>query len=425
MCTRQPFALHGAVSCPPFFCVVPWPVATRRKRYNSRMTPWQTLFNAAETAPRYLIGIMSGTSGDGADAALVRFGDDSASLMAWAFVPFSGDLQARILAASHGAGNAETLSRLSVELSARYADAVHAVYTEANLPSPAKVLAIGCHGQTVSHTPRGDFPATLQLCDAAALAHRTGLPVVSHFRGADVSLGGQGAPLVPLADWRLLTHPTLNRAVQNIGGISNVTYLPAGGAADQVIGFDTGAGNMLIDHFAAWATGGKLRFDENGAIAALGSVEPALMRRLFDHSFLRKTPPKSAGREEFGTAFASDIEAFLQTHPLRPADALATVTAFTAYSIADAYASFLPTLPDEVIVSGGGARNPVLMAFLREKLTPIPVRAADDLGINASAREAIAFAVLADETLRGRPASLPAVTGATRAAVSGSVTLPP
>ena len=391
----------------------------RKAAYNPFMNPWQTLFARADESPRYLVGVMSGTSGDGADAALVRFDDSGAVLVSWAFTPFSPDLRGRVLAAQNGNATPEALSRLSVELAHVYADAVR------SLSAPVTVLAVGCHGQTVSHTPHGDYPATLQLLDAATLAHRTGLPVVSQFRQADVALGGQGAPLVPFADWRLLTHPTINRAVQNIGGIGNVTYLPAGGAAADVIGFDTGAGNMLMDYFAAWATGGKQTFDADGAIAALGTVDESLMRWLFEHPFLARTPPKSAGREEFGVGYAAQIEAFAVTNALRPADVLATVTAFTAGSIADAYANFLPQLPDEVIVSGGGAKNPVLLRYLAEKMSPIPVRTSDELGINSASREAVAFAVLADETLRGRPASLPAVTGASRAAVSGSVTLPP
>ncbi|MBC7809491.1 MAG: anhydro-N-acetylmuramic acid kinase [Akkermansiaceae bacterium] len=388
------------------------------------MNPWQTLFTGAQRSPRYLIGLMSGTSADGTDAALVRFENDAAELVAFAFVPFAEDLRDRVLAVSCGQGNAETVSRLSVELAVQYADAVQAVYSAAILPDSERVLAIGCHGQTVSHTPHGAFPATLQLGDAATLATRTGIPVVSNFRSADIALGGQGAPLVPFADWRLLAHPTKTRVLQNIGGIANVTFLVAGGTASDVRGFDTGPGNMLIDHLAGWATGGKAHFDEDGAIARLGTVRQDLMDRLFDHPFLQIAPPKSAGREEFGTTLAHDIEQFAVTQSLRPADVLATATAFTAYSIASAYDRFLPRLPDEVIVSGGGARNPVLMRFLREKLATIPVLISDDLGINAEAREAIAFAVLADATLSGLPASLPAVTGASCATITGGVTLP-
>lgn len=394
------------------------------------MTPWQSLFADAERSPRYLIGLMSGTSADGTDAALVRFEGETAELVAFAFVPFADDLREQILAVSHGQGNAETVSRLSVELAIQYANAVDAVCDEILAPEFVRVLAIGCHGQTVSHTPHGAFPATLQLGDAATLATRTGIPVVSNFRSADVALGGQGAPLVPFVDWRLLTHPTKARALQNIGGIGNVTYLPAGGAAFEVRGFDTGPGNMLIDLAARWATNGAQSFDENGAIAAQGEVIPKLMAWLFEHPFLAQPPPKSAGREEFGEALWAELQK-QRIAPHDPAygeltkhDVLATVTAFTAYSIASAYSRFLPDVLDEVIVSGGGARNPVLMQYLREKLDPIPVLTSDDLGINAEAREAIAFAVLADATLRGVPATLPAVTGASRAVLAGSVTLP-
>ncbi len=394
------------------------------------MTPWQTLFTDAQRSPRYVIGLMSGTSADGTDAALVRFDGDTVALVAFVSVPFAGGLRERILAVSHGQGNAETVSRLSVELAGEYANAVSAVYSETTLPTSVPVLAIGCHGQTVSHTPHGDFPATLQLGDAATLATRTGIAVVSNFRSADVSLGGQGAPLVPFADWRLLKHPTKKRALQNIGGIANVTYLPAGGTVSDVRGFDTGPGNMLIDLAARWATNNAQSFDENGTMAASGEIIPKLLAWLFEHPFLLIEPPKSAGREEFGEVLWSKLlqQRTAQHDPaygvLTKHDILATVTAFTAYSIASAYDRFLPDLPNEIIVSGGGARNPVLMRLLREKMAPIPVLVSDDLGINAEAREAIAFAVLADAALSGTPANLPAVTGASRAAISGSITLP-
>ena len=391
------------------------------------MNAWQELFFRADDtgAARYIVGVMSGTSADGADAAVVRFAPDGVTLAGFASAAFDADLRRRVLEASHDCKVTETMSRLQVELSQVFAVAVLAAVTNADLPDGTTVLAVGCHGQTVSHTPHGIFPATLQLCDAATLAHRTGFAVVSNFRGADIALGGQGAPLVPLADWRLLTHPTKTRAVQNIGGIANVTYLPAGGAASEVIGFDTGAGNMMMDYFAAWATGNRLRYDGNGAIAGRGEIDGRLLVWLFEHPFLEQPPPKSAGREEFGTAFAGRVKAFAQSLSLSPANMLATVTAFTAYSIADAYVRFLPTLPDEVIVSGGGAVNPVLMRLLREKLSPIPVVAAEEIGIAAQAREAVAFAVLAELVLRGEPATLPNVTGASRGAMSGSVTLPP
>lgn len=414
------------------------------------MATWQQLFHNAAQSPRLFLGLMSGTSGDGVDAALVRLddtGESRAELLAFTFIPFSPALRKNVLGVSHGNGNAEVLSRLSVALAEEYARAVEAVCKEAGISNRTTICAIGCHGQTVSHSPHGDFPATLQIGDAATLATRTGIPVVSQFRAADVALGGQGAPLVPYADWRLLTHSTRTRALQNIGGIGNVTFLPAGGSASEVLGFDTGPGNMLIDLAAQWATQGEQQFDAEGKIAAQGKLLPELLEWLAQHPFLTKTPPKSAGREEFGKAFWNTLLERAQTTSVAvsvdnkrewlfsptegrnyyepvPADIVATVTAFTAYSIAESYLNFLPALPDEVIVSGGGAKNPVLMQYLAQKLHPIPVHTSQDLGINVDAREAIAFAVLADATLRGEPASLPAVTGASRAAVLGSVTLP-
>ena len=391
------------------------------------MNPWLELFAAAAHSPRLLIGVMSGTSADGVDAALIRFTDDAPpEVRAFVSVPFPDDLRARVLrVASNEPVSAETVSRLGVELATRYADAASAVRDAARLAPGETVLAIGCHGQTVSHTPHGAFPATLQIGDPATLAHRTGLPVVSDFRAADVALGGQGAPLVPLADGRLFTHPTRSRAVQNIGGIGNVTFLPAGGGVGDIRGFDTGPGNVLMDIAAGWATGGALAYDRDGALAAQGEVVPALLDYLLAHPFLSLPPPKSAGREEFGESLWRALQAQPAFAAAPPASILATVTAFTAQTIADAYRRFLPAAPDEVIVAGGGARNPALLRALRQKLAPIPVRTSGELGTDTQAREALAFAVLADETLRGCPANLPAVTGATRPAVCGSVTLPP
>jgi anhydro-N-acetylmuramic acid kinase len=272
--------------------------------------------------------------------------------------------------------------------------------------------------------------ATLQIGEPSFLAQRFGVPVVSDFRAADVAAGGQGAPLIPYADWCLLTHSTKSRAIQNIGGIGNVTYLPANAAPDEVIGFDTGPGNMLIDRAAQWATDGKRPFDEDGRLAEQGLKwsrseygRDQVLESLLSHPFLQRTPPKSAGREEFGELYWQEIQGG-QPLPGIPTLAVSVLTEFTAASIAEAYRRFLPAMPDEVIVGGGGARNPTLMRFLAERLAPIPVRIHEDLGINSDSKEAVAFALLGNETMLGNPSNLPSVTGARRRTVLGKITLP-
>lgn len=422
------------------------------------MNAWERLRRSAEKPERRIVGLMSGTSVDGVDAALVRVsGSGRATRVAVdGFVthPFPAGLRERVLAVSHGDGNAEAVSRLAWDLGRLFADAAEAVLAASGVPA-YQLDAVASHGQTVSHTAPH---ATLQIGEASVIARRLGVPVLSDFRAADLAAGGQGAPLVPYADWCLLTHPTKARAVQNIGGIGNVTFLPADAVGSEVIGFDTGPGNMLIDRAAAWATNDALTYDRDGLLAADGCIDFTLLESLLEHPFLHHQPPKSAGREEFGDAFWEQIgdrwrrmnhgadgdtrAAFLRSPfggealrfsekgiasdplPARRADLAATLTAFTALSIADAYGRFLPRMPDEVIVGGGGARNPTLMRLLAEKLHPIPVLTHEEVGMNSDSKEAVAFAVLANDTLLGNPSNLPSVTGADRPAVLGKITPP-
>lgn len=386
------------------------------------MTPRDWLLRYAQKSERMVLGLMSGTSADGIDAALVHLSGSGratrASLRAFAASPFPHALRERILRISHGKGDAGAVSRLHADLGGAFADAAAALLEESGVPR-ADLDAVASHGQTVSHTP--DAGATLQLGSSARLAQRLGVPVVSDFRSADIAAGGQGAPLIPYADWCLLTRPDRSRAVQNIGGIGNVTYLPADAAPERVIGFDTGPGNMLIDRAASWASGGAWTCDRDGALAAQGAVDDALLAWLLEHPFLRRTPPRSAGREEFGEAFWE--KALARASGRRPVDLLATLTSFTARSVAGAYA-FLPAPPDEVIVGGGGARNPALMRLLAQSLAPIPVRTHEAVGLDGDAKEALAFALLANETLLGNPSSLPSVTGAARSVLLGTIAFP-
>lgn len=390
------------------------------------MNVWEFARRYADKPERRVIGLMSGTSVDGVDAARIRLSgsgrETRVTLERFVTYPFPPELRRQALAVSHGQGNAETVSRLNFALGALFAEAARAVAQD------VPIDLIASHGQTVSHTAptvAAAGGATLQIGEAALIAARLGVAVVSDFRVADMAVGGQGAPLIPYADWCLLTHPTHARAVQNIGGIGNVTFLPADAISKNVIGFDTGPGNMLIDRAAAFATGGTATYDKDGTIAARGSVCPPLLTWLREHPFLRQHPPKSAGREEFGERFWETARERAAAFPnCGPEDVTATMTAFTAESIADAYARFLPYPPDEVIVGGGGARNPVLMARLRERLAPARVRTHEEIGINGDAKEAMAFALLANEYMLGNPANLPSVTGASRPVRLGKITLP-
>lgn len=363
------------------------------------------------------MGLMSGTSVDGVDAVLVRLSGSGPQTqveqLAFHTHPIAPSLRQQVLDLSHGGGGAALVSAASVALAEVFADAVQAL-------NPGPIDAVASHGQTISHTPAQS--ATLQIGNPAVLAQRLGCVVISDFRSADMAVGGQGAPLVPYADWCLLTHPTKARAIQNIGGIGNVTFLPASARQEQVLGFDTGPGNMLIDRAAAWATAGQRTYDQEGQLALAGQPNHDLLEWLLEHPFLKQTPPKSAGREEFGERFWGEVLA----HPscLSEADRISSLTWFTALSIFDSYLRHLPQMPDEVIIGGGGARNPALMQFLRQKFGSIPVLTHEDLGFDGDAKEALAFCVLANETLLGNPANLPSVTGAARQVRLGSVTFP-
>ncbi|MBI4785572.1 MAG: N-acetylmuramic acid 6-phosphate etherase [Chloroflexi bacterium] len=283
----------------------------------------------------------------------------------------------------------------------------------------------GSHGQSLWHIPTGSNASTLQLGEPAVIAERTGITTISNFRTRDMAAGGQGAPLVPLLDVLLLSHPTLTRAAQNIGGIGNVTYLPPHShtpTLPHAFAFDTGPGNMLIDDAARRATDGAWTFDRDGALAAQGRVDDTLLAELMTEPFLAQQPPKTTGPELFGAQYGAPVWERAKRRGLHNEDIVATLTAFTAHSIARAYREFLPTQPDEVIVSGGGALNPVLMQILRDLVAPARVITSDDFGLPAEAKEAIAFALLAHETWHSRPGNVPAATGARHPVVLGNIT---
>ena len=386
-----------------------------------------------------IIGLMSGTSADGVDAALVDIGGESraetARCLAVAYHPYADRLRSAVLEqCARTSSDVSTLCILATALAIQYAAAAATVAERAGI-SLADVTAIACHGQTVWHQPDpvadlgGAHRGTMQIGSAPFLAAATGCAVVSDFRTADMAAGGQGAPLVPYADWVLLGTTGAPRAVQNIGGIANVTYLPASGNLSEVLAFDTGPGNMVIDCVAGILSNGAVRYDEAGMWSAQGRPDYDIVERLIaDERFFAAPPPKSTGRELFGREFVE--HRFLpvcERHGLFHADTMATATALTAVSIELAYRRWLYPLgrPETVIVGGGGVHNRTLMRMLSDRLAPSRISTHEAFGIPDDFKEAVAFAILAYETLHGRPSNVPAATGAAYPCILGSVTMPP
>ncbi len=372
-----------------------------------------------------VIGLMSGTSLDGIDAAIVDFEGTAEDSLRWACkgfltVPYTW-AQRELLHRAMTEGGPAQLCEVHGRLGEWFACAVLEVCRASGIDA-ASVDVIGSHGQTVWHQPPSDRERgfTLQLGDAATIAERTGIAVVSDFRARDVAAGGHGAPLVPWVDRALFRAAGSKRALQNIGGIGNVTWLPERDSRDELLAFDTGPGNVLIDAAVEMASQGRETFDRNGQRAARGKVSELVLAQLLQHPFYGRMPPKSTGRELFGRATVKDIAA---RHPLQWDDLIATLTALTARSIAHAYRRWLiPRGLDEVFVTGGGARNPVLMDMLREELAPIPVLTGDALGIDGDAKEAVAFAALAWAHMNRLPCNAPSATGAEGPRVLGSFT---
>ncbi len=365
-----------------------------------------------------VIGLMSGTSVDGIDAAVVEVTgsppDLSAQLLAFEFVPFEAAQRQRILALfDPQQADPQTVCQMNFVIGEWFAEAALQAIRSSGLPIE-EIDMIASHGQTLYHHvgPGVKTPSTLQIGESAVICARTGVTTVADFRVADVAVGGQGAPLVSYVDWLLLRHPTKSRAVQNIGGIANVTYLPAGGDAGATLAFDSGPGNMIIDAVVAWHTGGKQTFDADGRLAARGAIDEELLAELLEHPYLELPVPKTTGREEFGAQFANEVIAKAMARGITGEDAVTTVTGFTAWSIAEAYRTHLPQLPDEIILGGGGAHNPTLIHQLRQALPGISILTHRDLGMNDDAKEALAFAVLGYECWHGRPGNLPSCTRA-------------
>ena len=379
-----------------------------------------------------IAGIMSGTSADGIDVAVVRVSSGKLRpklvLVSHDGFSFPAPLRRAVLAAMNASSiSTAELGRLNWRLGLAYAEAVQATIKRLNV----KLDLVGCHGQTLYHQARAvsyagrSFACTWQAGEAQLIAATVGVPVVSNFRPADMLAGGQGAPMVSLLDYVLFADPHRGRVLQNIGGIANLTAIPAGAAADAVIAFDTGPGNMVIDALALELFGKQ--FDRNGEIAAGGKVLAQALNAALRNPYFQLKPPRTTGREEFGREYADKFLAACRRLSSRPEDAIATATALTAETIALSYAKFVKRKMRggvDYIVSGGGARNSTLMAMLAQRLEPLgcELAASEGFGLPAEAKEAAAFALLAWQTWHRLPGNVPAATGAARAAILGQIT---
>lgn len=374
-----------------------------------------------------VVGLMSGTSADGVDAAVVEITRQKVRLLAFEVFPYGSALRRAILRLCRPeTARLEDICHYNFVLGEVFADAVTTLCSQSGIALPSIDL-IGSHGQTIYHDPRGrrhggrEVRSTLQIGEPSVIAQRTGITTVADLRPRDMAAGGEGAPLVPYADYVLFGRNRRCRAVQNIGGIANVTFLPARGKLNDVLAFDTGPGNMVIDGIIRLTSRGTKHFDRDGKIAARGKVDAKLLDEMLKHPFFRRRPPKSTGREEFGEAFADDIYRRARKKGLADADVVATVTAFTAGTIAQAYRRFLPAMPEELILCGGGAHNHTLVEMLRRELPHVRMLSTEDFGISVDGKEAVSFAILAWATIKGMANNVPAATGAAAPVVLGKI----
>ena len=388
---------------------------------------------------RRVVGLMSGTSVDGIDAALVEIGGSDQApevrLLAFEDRPWPEGVREQIFPLFRPeTATVDKIGYMNFLMGEIYAQAVVSVVEKAGL-TLADIDLIGSHGQTIWHAPepcdKDGFPVvfTVQIGEGSVIAARTGVPTVSDFRVADLAVGGQGAPLVPFSEYLLYRRSGKTILLQNIGGIGNMTVLPGDEGPEAVYAFDTGPGNMIIDAVVSALTGGEKTYDAGGAMAAQGKVDQNLLAVLQQDPYYTVPLPKTTGRERFGLQYVGKILDYGREHSLSDADLLATVTDLTAWSITDAYGRYV--LPrrqaTELVVGGGGSFNATLLGFLRERFAPygVKVLTQEDLGWSSDAKEAVAFAIMADRCVREKPNVLPSVTGARRAAIMGKISLPP
>ena len=383
------------------------------------------------------LGLMSGTSADGVTGALVRFVIQEEhfedQILEFITVPYPKDLRQKIFRLFRDeAGSLRLVCELNFEIGQFFGKVAQRVIFNSGIPKDA-IHVIGSHGQTVYHLPPGQkelkkyAPSTLQIGEASVISQMTGVPVASDFRTADIAAGGHGAPLIAAADFYLLRHGSKTRIIQNLGGIGNCTYLPAGAGLEKVIAFDTGPANMAVDSLVFHLTGGKETYDRDGKRAASGKVNEKWLKSLLSHQYYSKKPPKTTGREMFGEPYALELLREGKKRRLAPNDIIATASMLTVESIILAYEKFCFPLgmPKEVILGGGGAKYRFIVNALKNRLpSEIKVMTHESLGINSMAKEAIGFALLGLLCALGRPGNVPAATGAKKSVILGKLYYP-
>jgi len=387
----------------------------------------ERLRSICEKNERYVIGLMSGTSADGIDAALVKISGSYTSTtveeIAFEVYEYPADVRERIFRLFDSASPAE-LCHMNFLIGKHFALAANNIAKKAGI-NIRDVDLIGSHGQTIYHIPEPceEYPlkSTLQIGESAIIAHDTGVVTVSDFRVADMAAGGVGAPLVPYTEFLLYSDAGKNIALLNIGGIGNITAIPQNACANDIIAFDTGPGNMIIDHLVQKIY--SQNYDKNGDIAASGTACPQILAQLMDDRFIKKAPPKATGREYYGKNFSENFYSICKNANKLDADIIATATALTAQSISYSIKQYVPFEIAQLIVGGGGAYNHTLMQMLRSRMPKIDITTHENLNKNSNAKEAIAFAILANETINGNTSNLPSVTGASCRKILGKISL--
>lgn len=380
----------------------------------------------------YVVGLMSGTSVDGIDAALIDVtekGPEELSVKVLNFINTIYDKNTRekiLECCDPQTGSVDKVCRLNFELGELFAKSVEKIVSLTNLKLQ-DIKLIGSHGQTIYHDVENDFISSLQIGEAAVIAQRTGITTISNFRARDIAAGGQGAPLVPYVDYILFKSDQYNRVLQNIGGIGNYTFIPRNGKLDDIKGTDTGPGNMLIDGVIQILTNGEKTFDKDGEMAKKGTVSIELLDELKKHPFINKKAPKTTGREAFGLNYAREIVKKAKALNLKNEDVVATVTNFTSFTIVDAYQRFIGNNIDQIIISGGGSYNPTLILMIKSYVKMllgenVVVMTLEQLGYSSDAKEAVAFAILAYQTFKRRCNNVPQITGAKCHVILGDIT---
>lgn len=381
--------------------------------------------------PALAIGLMSGTSGDGMDAAVVEISGHGPStkvkLMAFITLPYDDIVRSRLLQLAGGeTGGTRELCSMHFLLGRLSLDACLKACEAADV-NPEDISFVGSHGHTLYHAPAVSdylgYPVrgTLQMGEPSLISEALHCAVVSDFRVRDMAAGGQGAPLVPYTEYLLYRREDMTVALQNIGGIGNITVLPKGGSLNDTYAFDTGPGNMVMDELASRITNGAQRFDEDGRLAKSGSISQSLLNELMEDAYLTAPPPKSTGREAYGKAYVDALVQKGLALGLSLTDILATAARFTAETIRVGIERFCKPVPDRLIVGGGGSMNPILMRHIAKCLPGMEVMRNEDLGLDSNAKEAVAFAILANETLHMHCSNVPAATGAGHPAILGKI----